>query len=43
MPDITGTLRARYLDMSQNGKPNFGDRLICWELDIANIHRGTCP
>jgi len=43
LEDISGTLRVRYRDRNQNGLPDFGDRKMCWEIDIAGVHRGNCP
>jgi len=43
LEDISGTLRVRYRDRNQNGLPDFLDRKMCWEIDIAGVHRGNCP
>ncbi len=39
-PDVTLTLIVRYEDVDQNGRPSFGDRLICWEIPQLGV--GTC-
>ena len=41
--DISGVLLVRYRDRNQNGLPDFGDRKLCWEIDIAGVQRGNCP
>ena len=43
MEDISGVLRVAYRDRNQNGRPDFLDRKLCWEIDIAGVHRGNCP
>ena len=43
MEDISGMLRVRYRDRNHNGLPDFVDQKMCWEIDIAGVHRGNCP
>ena len=43
MEDISSVLRVVYRDRNQNGRPDFLDRKLCWEIDIKGVHRGNCP